>query len=293
MKLEIYRRRPTSFLGLLLFGCAVASISFSLMGCSGDKANPAAEKSADAVSETDNKTAAPADGQSKQPAADAAASSQAKSVPAPTFVDVVNIETPYPNKKPKVRCSVKRYSDNSVVYHGPFASFYQSGEKFEEGNYVDGKKDGPWKLWYENGQLAKTENYANGQLEGQWSTLNNKGVKETDVSYKAGKRDGRWLTYGDDGKTVTKQEEYRDGKANGTVIASSTDGKKLAEMHFTDGQLDGSQQQWFPNGQLQQQAEFKNGKLNGKMIRWSEKGEKLSEEDYADGKLIPKADAKK
>jgi antitoxin component YwqK of YwqJK toxin-antitoxin module len=293
MNLGTLWQRIDLFRGPLFFGCAAALTCFALAGCGGDKSNPAAEKTLDGGAAQSADTPSAKDATTQPiPSTDKGSTKppllQETIVPAPKLVDQITIEELYPNKKVMVRRQVKHFSDNSTINHGLFSSFYLSDAKFEEGNYIDGKKDGPWKLWHENGQLAKTENYVNGQLDGQWSTVNDKGVRQSDVSFKAGKRDGKWVTYGDDGKQIREQQEYRDGKLNGTSNSWSADGKKLTEMHFENGQPVGLQQEWFPNGQLSRQVEYKDGKFNGKLIRWNDKGEKLLEEEYVDGKLIRK-----
>ncbi|HTQ37804.1 MAG TPA: toxin-antitoxin system YwqK family antitoxin [Pirellulales bacterium] len=278
--------------------CAGALFLLALAGCgsdqgksTGDKATT--DKAADA-SQGNNITGAPAASQTT-PTADKGAVKpvfEEKSAPPPTFVGQITVEELYPNKKLQIRRMVKRYSDDSMVNHGPYTSFYLSGEKLEEGNYVDGKKDGAWHMWYPNGQEAKVENYIDGQLDGHWTLFTDKGVQQSEVSYKAGQRDGRWIVYGEDGKQIREQTDYRDGKPDGTSIAWNADGKKTSEMHFERGQLNGTQTQWFPNGQMSKQVEFKDGKLNGKLIQWNDKGEKLLEQDYADGQVQKQQPAK-
>ncbi|HEY2827450.1 MAG TPA: toxin-antitoxin system YwqK family antitoxin [Pirellulales bacterium] len=287
MKFGTFRWKAVSLGGTTLIGCALLAC-LALAGCS--KNDSAADKPADAGSAPAANISGANSADQTTPAADKGSNKQnlleEKRVPAATLVDQINVDELYPNKKVHVHRQVKRYSDDTLVNHGLYSSFYLSGQKLDEGNYIDGIKDGQWKLWHENGQLAKTENYVGGKLEGQWSMFDPKGVKRNDVSYKAGKRDGKWITYGDDGKQIREQVEYRDGKLNGTNTQWDADGKKTVETHFENGQLQGLQESWFPNGQLSRHAEFKDGKPNGTLIRWNEKGEKLLEEKYADGKLV-------
>jgi antitoxin component YwqK of YwqJK toxin-antitoxin module len=284
MRLALVRLRTAVFLG-----CAGGLVCIAISGCNSNKDNTATDKTSDNSSEAGNLTASDTAGQATQ-AADKDSKQfpvlQEKQVPPPTFVNVVTVEELYPDKKLQIRRLVKRYSDDSMVNHGLYTGYYQNGQKLEEGNYVDGKKDGAWHMWYDNGQQAKVENYVDGQLDGQWTLLDKKGVKVNEVSFKAGKRDGHWVTYAADGKRIHQEEDYHDNKLNGTTIMWSDDGKKVTEMHFTNGQADGLQQEWFPNGQLKRQAEYKNGKKNGKEIRWNDKGEKELEEDFADGKQV-------
>ncbi|HZZ26383.1 MAG TPA: toxin-antitoxin system YwqK family antitoxin [Pirellulales bacterium] len=292
-------KTAVSELKLLWIGLAGAWLLFALVGCSGDKGNPAADKTSagkgDDASQPANITSAKTDSQStSSPGAStpAMAASTEKKVPPPTFVGVMPYETFYPDKKVKVHRTVKRYSDDSFIDDGLYTEYYPNGQKLLEGNYIDGKKDGAWHMWWDNGQEAKVENYVAGQLDGQWTVYTPQGLKDSDVSFKAGKRDGRWVTYAADGKQLKEQTDYHEGKPDGASVAWNADGKKISEVHFAHGQLDGVQQQWFPNGQLQVQKEFKGGKLNGKAIQWNDKGEKLQEQDFADGKPVKQPAAK-
>ena len=42
--------------------------------------------------------------------------------------------------------------------------WFENGQKWGEGNYKDGKKDGFWTEWFENGENIFEENYRNGRL---------------------------------------------------------------------------------------------------------------------------------
>ena len=52
------------------------------------------------------------------------------------------------------------------------------------------------------------------------------------------------------------------------------------------GELDGAQKSWYPNGRVARLIEFKNGRRNGKSITWNEHGDKTSEAVYQDDSLV-------
>jgi antitoxin component YwqK of YwqJK toxin-antitoxin module len=200
---------------------------------------------------------------------------------APTLVRTETIVLRYPDKKPYVRRQVKAYSDESTVNHGPYVSFYGNGQKFEEGEFVDGKKQGVWHMWNENGTKAKDENYVDGELDGNWTLFDEKGAKVREVGYKAGNRDGKW-TYYEDGKVV-REESYEHDKLHGIVRLWFPNGQKSHELNYDHGVPVGMQQQWHPNGQLWRQTSYRNGKLHGKAITWNDKGEKVEDLEFEDG----------
>tara|TARA_Y100000310_G_scaffold249794_1_gene255930 strand:- start:15 stop:1244 length:1230 start_codon:yes stop_codon:yes gene_type:complete len=49
---------------------------------------------------------------------------------------------------------------------GPYTSWYENGQKKEEGTYKSDDKDGPWTFWYENGQKKEESAYKNGLIQG-------------------------------------------------------------------------------------------------------------------------------
>jgi uncharacterized protein YceK len=73
----------------------------------------------------------------------------------------------------KTICSDKEFQTrNGLVYlpnqEEPFTGKnickYENGQKSEEGNYLDGKRDGKWTWWYENGQKWVEANYKDGKM---------------------------------------------------------------------------------------------------------------------------------
>jgi hypothetical protein len=193
--------------------CGLGLLVFSLAGCSSDKdssltADDATSKAAVATS-ADAPTKTSSDAAKATPPAAAA---QQNLSPQKKLVREDVHTTYFEDKKIYFRRGVKLYSDDSLVNHGLYTSYYRNGQKFEEGKYADGVKQGPWHEYYDNGQEARVENYVDGKLDGAWTKFNEKGVREEEVSFKSGKRSGRWITYQPDGKEIKSQEEYQDGK---------------------------------------------------------------------------------
>jgi len=49
-------------------------------------------------------------------------------------------------------------------FTGKYVTYYENGQKKQEGNYKEGKKDGLWTSWDKNGNIIKTATYSNGEL---------------------------------------------------------------------------------------------------------------------------------
>jgi antitoxin component YwqK of YwqJK toxin-antitoxin module len=189
------------------------------------------------------------------------------SIPPPKLVDVREVRDDFPDGSMRVVRSVKHFSDNSQVNHGPYTEWWPSGKKFKEGSYEDGKEDGNWVYYYDDGTKAKSGSYKNGKLDGVWTY------------WRPDSKDGK------DGKP-DRQEEYKLGARHGAWIRWHDNGKKAAESHLVDGVPDGDQFEWYKNGQLAGQARFKQGKPDGKAITWDEKGRKTGERTFRNGVLV-------
>jgi antitoxin component YwqK of YwqJK toxin-antitoxin module len=204
---------------------------------------------------------------------------------------------------------VKIYSDGGVENDGRYTEWYLNGKKMEEGDYVDGVRQGKWNLWHENGKLRRTENFLNGKLEGTWKQFRDDGTLESEQSYKNNLRDGKWVAYDSTGKRIDAQCDYKAGVFDGvwTYYYDEDNAKKLVdaekltkeqsaalvekrqkrvEQHFKDGQPDGDMTSWFPNGKIESIKHYKNGRLEGEEIVYKESGEILRRRHWSGGQLI-------
>jgi|YNPBryunderm2012_1023409.scaffolds.fasta_scaffold00092_15 antitoxin component YwqK of YwqJK toxin-antitoxin module len=186
------------------------------------------------------------------------------SIPPPKLVDIRTLEEKFPDGKLRVRKTVKFFSDNSTIPHGPYTEWHPNGQKFCEGSYEDGKRVGQWTYYYEDGSKAKQGTYKDGQLDGRWT-------------YWAPSRPQQPI----------RQEEYQAGQRHGTWIYWNEQGQKVREETYAQNQLHGPCTEWYPNGQMKTQAHYKQGRLDGKLITWDEQGRKLSERSFRAGQPLP------
>jgi antitoxin component YwqK of YwqJK toxin-antitoxin module len=58
------------------------------------------------------------------------------------------------------------------------------------------------------------------------------------------------------------------------------DGMKMEiEVSYANGNKEGTQFKFYPNGKMKSENNYKNGKLNGTQTEWNEDGKKKSEEN--------------
>ena len=68
--------------------------------------------------------------------------------------------------------------------------YYPSGSLREEGNYVDGKRNGLYQRWHENGQLMEEVNYVNEKMNGLYRIWHKNGQLMEEGNYVNGEMDG-------------------------------------------------------------------------------------------------------
>ena len=180
---------------------------------------------------------------------------------------------------------VTRYSDERIVNDGIYKEFFPSGQKFVEGNYLQGEQHGTWTYWYENGQLCREVTYDHGVPNGSWEVFRPDGSLLAERTFNAGRRHGKWVEYAADGEQTRRVTNYLDGKPHGEYKDWYPTGAEKSVRTFKNGLRDGLSKEWDQEGNPRLEANYKEGKLHGDVVQWSSEGEKLVQR-YADGRLI-------
>ena len=76
--------------------------------------------------------------------------------------------------------------NHSEPYNGSTFSLYLNGQEKNNGNLLNGKKDGPWIEWYENGNKKGEEKYKNGKAHGVWLTWHENNTLKLKGSFENG-----------------------------------------------------------------------------------------------------------
>ncbi len=85
--------------------------------------------------------------------------------------------------------------------------YYPNHQKYMEGGYKDGKRDGQWKSWNQNGNLWSEGTFKDGLDEGLRTIYHENGKKFIEGYYTAGKKTGTWKFYDENGNFM-KEESY-------------------------------------------------------------------------------------
>jgi antitoxin component YwqK of YwqJK toxin-antitoxin module len=139
--------------------------------------------------------------------------------------------------------------------------WFENGQKNEERNYIDGKKNGKFTLWFENGQKKSEANYKDEQLNGKTTLWHENGQMSTEVNYIDGKEDGKWTRWNKKGQ-MAEEKNYKDGDLIiRTFYNYHANGQIKMRENYKDGKKDGMQTTWHENGQIRSEINYKAGDL--------------------------------
>lgn len=91
-------------------------------------------------------------------------------------------------------------------------AYYPNGQVTEEKEFVDDFENGIWNEYYMDGKKKMEATFVNGSLEGRATYYRSSGKRSVRGIYSHGARNGVWLYFEEDGNTIKKKEEYKDGK---------------------------------------------------------------------------------
>jgi len=143
--------------------------------------------------------------------------------------------------------------------NGKWTFWYNNGIR-EQGEFIDGKREGVWIEKYYHGQLRSKLQYTNDVVFGKITYYYMNGQKEEEITY-------------------TNRDES-------TITQWYLNGQKESELHFKNDIPHGMCLYWYSNGFKSIEGRTKYGKEEGITSRWNEKGEKIEEIKYENGRII-------
>jgi antitoxin component YwqK of YwqJK toxin-antitoxin module len=170
-------------------------------------------------------------------------------------------------------------TDGAYVREGPWVRFTGRGNGiWESGRYHQGQREGEFVDRHGRAQPEQTRTFVQGALVAS-ATWSANGVQATE------------LTTGSDGRTTERRwnekgqlqsETVSRGKEREHLVVFFDDGQKSAEYSYRDGQEDGPQYSWWPNGQLREKRTKERGRDVGTWDKWDREG-RLIEHRTTDG----------
>lgn len=144
------------------------------------------------------------------------------------------------------------------------------------GNYI---LHGEWRMWDTNGNEVAAGEFQNGQRHGVWTR-------------QLAARDAEMLTtspYNEFQAPFTSQATFKDGKLHGKWIILDSQKRIVSEFEFVDGLRDGRSSWNYVSGKKMKQIDFRKGLIDGKMVGWDPNAKVIADDVYQEGrKLAPK-----
>ena len=100
---------------------------------------------------------------------------------------------------------------SDTPYTGKSYGLYLNGQKKEELNYKDGKRDGLRQAWHKNGQKSAEANFKDNKAYGLSVRWHENGQKKHEVNYKDGRYDGLRVGWHSNGNKF-REENWKDGE---------------------------------------------------------------------------------
>lgn len=160
------------------------------------------------------------------------------------------------------------------VPHGKMVSYHENGQVLAEGNYEEGKLEGDYTRYYETGEKEVLFPYRNGVLHGKAVEWFPSGKERANRLYKEGKLHSEKnqpaiLLYGEN-HSIREIQDFKEGKPHGSHVKYHTNDRKSYMAHYEEGKINGKEQFFNAQGQLQGEGKYIHGKKIGK--HWKKHG---------------------
>jgi antitoxin component YwqK of YwqJK toxin-antitoxin module len=120
-------------------------------------------------------------------------------------------------------------------YNGKFIDYYYSGDKKEEGTFVDGKYDGVDKIYFKNGSVLVEREYKNGYANGMEKEYYSDSSLKQSGKFIDDKEDGLWQMFFPNGR-IKQADTFSMGNRIGKTTVYYSTGKILAIETTQNGQ---------------------------------------------------------
>jgi len=131
------------------------------------------------------------------------------------------------------------------VAQGALTRWFDSGQIYSDGYFLNGDRNGLFNWWYETGELKETATFTNGNRDGEVTQWFQNGKKYAEGSYEK-------------------------GQLHGNLTWWYESGQKKEETHFIQGNRDGFAYWWYENGAKKGLADISGG--NGVVTLFSPDG---------------------
>jgi antitoxin component YwqK of YwqJK toxin-antitoxin module len=130
----------------------------------------------------------------------------------------------------------------------------------EEGDLLDGRKNGSWTVYHKNELVKSMTTYVKGIQQGNAIEMDDKG-------------------------NLIKKVHYVNGIENGEAIFYAK-GKIIERKQYENGQLTGKKSKFYSSGKIMEESTWSEGKMHGPAKWYDQDGNVTIEYEYNQGDLI-------
>ena len=124
-------------------------------------------------------------------------------------------------------------------------------QKVEEGNYVNGRKEGVWTKFFPNGGVQLKGTYNNNRPQGSYTRYYPNGKIAEQGDFQANGYKGLLLRYHENGQLAYRANFNNQGQESGKVSYYHPNGKLALSYTVKNGQVQGQVARYNTSGQLQ------------------------------------------
>lgn len=136
---------------------------------------------------------------------------------------------------------------------------YHAGVLYEEGRYVDSRRNGLWKRYWPNGKARSEVNYLKGLAKGVYTTYYPDGRPEEQGSWDQDRNTGTFKRWYPNGNLMQEFGFDANGTRNGPQKYFHENGRLEVEVNIVDGREEGVMKRYSSGGELVETAEFHQG----------------------------------
>ena len=240
-----------------------------------------------------------------------------KSPTGPGGEKIETVTTTHSNGNTQFEFDFYRPSNNEIVQHGINKTYYENGNIQQEGEYVNGKREGVWSFYDKNGVKTHEGTFQDGKpWNGTFTVVSEveletstgfyeyiyknldysdadlpvqKSVKSTVIvsSYTAGVLNGKWVEYDNiDDMNIILEDTIVDGVLSGPHTLYHNNGNKMEEGVWESGNPEGVWIHYFENGKKKFEAGFRAGVLDGVWKTYYNNGNIANDTNIKDFRFI-------
>lgn len=150
--------------------------------------------------------------------------------------------------------------------HGYWKVYDGNGNKKLEGVFDHGKPVGELKFFYPNGKLEALIDYQDDGHTVYATMYHANGTKLAKGKYYNEQKDSTWLYYSEEDGSLSAEEYYISGKAEGTWKNYYPSGQVAEEITYQEGVKQGPWTQFFSDGAVKSKGNYVEGRLDGRFV---------------------------